>query len=246
VSILYRIAHFFGRQTNFETELRRGFISLFEETPNARYLDCGCNLGKVTLMAAEKIGTKKVIGIDVQDEIKNEVEAKGIEYYHGDLNQRLPFEDGSFDVVSANQVIEHLSNTDTFIKEIHRVLSDGGYAIISTPNLASTHSILLLLLGWQPPAANVSDEAPRAGMGYAVPQKTESPITWPLHRRIFTLRALEKLFEYHSFKVEKSIGSVFFPFPASLARFACRMDKRHSAYIAVKVRKAFGQRRTIC
>ncbi|XES77646.1 MAG: class I SAM-dependent methyltransferase [Candidatus Bathyarchaeia archaeon] len=50
---------------------------------------------------------------------------------------QLPFDDCFFDFVSATEVIEHLWNTDQFIKECYRVLKPRGYFLISTPNLAS-------------------------------------------------------------------------------------------------------------
>ena len=65
-------------------------------------------------------------------------------------NDRLPYDDESFDVVCSNQVIEHLARTDNFVSEILRVLRPGGYAVTSTENLASWHNIAALALGWQP------------------------------------------------------------------------------------------------
>lgn len=44
----------------------------------------------------------------------------------------------SFDTVVSFQVIEHIKDDKTFLKEIHRVLKPGGKAIISTPNKKMT------------------------------------------------------------------------------------------------------------
>ena len=41
----------------------------------------------------------------------------------GDIDDGLPFEDGSCDVVHANQVIEHIRRTDRFLSEVRRVLA---------------------------------------------------------------------------------------------------------------------------
>ena len=52
----------------------------------------------------------------------------------------LPFEDTSFDTVVSFQVIEHIKDDLTYLKEIYRVLKPGGKAFISTPNIKMTLS----------------------------------------------------------------------------------------------------------
>ena len=42
---------------------------------------------------------------------------------------RLPFEEGTFDVVVSTSVLEHTQNKEEFFNEIHRVLKKGGYAM---------------------------------------------------------------------------------------------------------------------
>jgi SAM-dependent methyltransferase len=49
--------------------------------------------------------------------------------------EKLPFAAGSFDVVSANMVVEHLERPEQTAAEIHRVLSPGGLFVFHTPNL---------------------------------------------------------------------------------------------------------------
>lgn len=51
----------------------------------------------------------------------------------GDLSQ-LPFTSGSWDVISANMVMEHLDDPDAVLREVHRVLSPGGTFVFHTPN----------------------------------------------------------------------------------------------------------------
>lgn len=48
-------------------------------------------------------------------------------------NESLPYEDSSFDWVFSKSVIEHVENTDRFMKEIFRVLKPQGRAVIMTP-----------------------------------------------------------------------------------------------------------------
>jgi 2-polyprenyl-3-methyl-5-hydroxy-6-metoxy-1,4-benzoquinol methylase len=64
--------------------------------------------------------------------------------------EKLPFEDDYFDIIIANQVIEHTKEIFWIFSEISRVLHKGGIVIIGVPNLASLHNRILLLLGEQP------------------------------------------------------------------------------------------------
>jgi SAM-dependent methyltransferase len=47
--------------------------------------------------------------------------------------QHMPFADNSFDVVLCNHVLEHVPNDRQALKEIHRVLVPGGYAVLQVP-----------------------------------------------------------------------------------------------------------------
>lgn len=65
-----------------------------------------------------------------------------------DNKKPFPFADGHFDAVISLVTIEHLMNLDHFLKETNRILSNGGYLYISTPNYASLYYVAnLLLLG---------------------------------------------------------------------------------------------------
>ena len=51
-----------------------------------------------------------------------------------DLNAKWPFEDNSVGVIRAYDIIEHLKDPIHTMKEIHRVLAPGGYALIQVPS----------------------------------------------------------------------------------------------------------------
>ncbi len=48
----------------------------------------------------------------------------------------LPFENESFDLITANMLVEHLSDPESQFREISRVLKPGGVFIFHTPNSA--------------------------------------------------------------------------------------------------------------
>jgi 2-polyprenyl-3-methyl-5-hydroxy-6-metoxy-1,4-benzoquinol methylase len=132
--------------------------------------------------------------------------------------------------------MEHLPETDRFVKEVHRILKPGGYAVISTPNLASFHNIFSLFLGKQPFTAHVSNEVipgnsldSKCGMRHA--SKGE------VHMRIFTPEALKELFKHHWFTAERMIGVGYYSFPGPVAAFLSKFDKIHSVYLTMKARK---------
>jgi SAM-dependent methyltransferase len=53
--------------------------------------------------------------------------------------ESLPYEDGSFDLVLCTQVLEHVFEPDTVVREIHRVLAPSGLALVSTHGVHVFH-----------------------------------------------------------------------------------------------------------
>ncbi len=200
-------------------EYRRVVLSLVDKDTYTKILDLGCGDEEFTIEIKLKAEANLIWGIDRKTK-KDPNIIKRV----SNLEETFPFGDEQFDGVCASQVIEHLSNTDNFIKEIHRVLKPEGYLILSTNNLASWHNILYLILGLQPPCSMVSDEM------YGEEIR-------PRHRRIFTFSSLCKLLKFHGFKIEKTVGTSYYPLPTQLARLMCRIDKAHSVCINIKARK---------
>jgi 2-polyprenyl-3-methyl-5-hydroxy-6-metoxy-1,4-benzoquinol methylase len=71
---------------------------------------------------------------------------QGISCEKADLNQDLPFSDGTFDYVLCSNGIEHLENPVLFIRESFRILKERGKFLISTPNILNLKSRLANLL----------------------------------------------------------------------------------------------------
>ena len=232
LSIIQRLL--LQRAEETESVCRTAILSLLEHAPGMRLVDLGCGDGEFTVRAAEKVGTSNVYGVDIMEENITQSRAKGVVTLGADLSRGLPFGTCTVDVVCASHVIEHLDDTDMFLREVSRVLKREGYLVIATPNLAAWHQVLLLLLGKQPTIAEVSDVVL---VGTWSPRGRSVARVGPAHRRIFTIGALTGLIEYYGLQIEKTVGSGFFPLSGPLAELFCRIDKRHATNLIVKARK---------
>lgn len=66
-------------------------------------------------------------------------------------SDRFPYDDGSFRIVLCCELIEHLRRDPMhMLWECNRVLQDGGYLLLTTPNIASARAIEGLLVGCAP------------------------------------------------------------------------------------------------
>ena len=96
------------------------------------------------------------------------------DYVTGDVSSHLPVEEGSFDVVVAGEIIEHVPNPDLLLREIRRALRPGGTLIVSTPNLVSWANRLLVPLGVQPLGTETSSEVALAACSGKVATPTDA------------------------------------------------------------------------
>ncbi len=98
-------------------------------------LDWGCNIGYGMEILAETASS--VSGLDLSERAvvaaRQRLGSKAfqIQWYDG---TRCGFSDQSFDVVTSFQVLEHISDYDSYFNEIIRVLRPGGLALFATPN----------------------------------------------------------------------------------------------------------------
>jgi SAM-dependent methyltransferase len=216
---------------------RQVVISLLGRGINT-LLDCGCDDGEFTKRVALSVMAERVIGIEIDEGQAGKAAARGIEVIIGNLNHKFELEDGIADGVIANQVIEHLYDTDNLLSEIWRVLKPGGVLVVSTENLASWHNIFALLLGWQPfSLTNISEY--RAGIGNPLAlHRGEQGIPEPSqHLRIFSPRGLIELLINQGFEIEQSCGTGYFPFRGYTAQVLSRLDRNHAAVMSIKARK---------
>ena len=195
--------------------------------PAKDVLDVGCGDGVFTQQISDYLKTR-VIGADVQPTIYQPSVIT-------DVSGGFPFDDGSFDLVVASQVIEHLDDTDKFVKEIYRVLKIGGKCICATPNLASVHNIVSLLFGYQPFVCHVSDVGEFGELFTPVYASEYVPWHGAKHRRVFAAPSLRGLFEHYGFKCDEIKGYGYYLMPVALEKMIT--SPKYSNYIVMRATK---------
>jgi len=123
---------------------RQQFSNMFlSDLPPGRVLDVGCGDGGFLYRMYLKGWS--VVGLDFD---KDAIEAAreqygefGLEFLQTDLTSAR-FSDNSFDAVTMNHVIEHVSQPTELLAEVRRVLKPGGRLVSITPNIQSwAHSL---------------------------------------------------------------------------------------------------------
>jgi SAM-dependent methyltransferase len=112
----------------------------FDASGGRDVLEVGCGAGTDLVRFAR--GGARVTGVDVAESAitlaKANFEQQGLQ---ADLRvgdgERLPFADGSFDLVYAHGVVQYTPNPVQLVNECHRVLRKGGEAIFQVYNRIS-------------------------------------------------------------------------------------------------------------
>ncbi|MEF3304684.1 class I SAM-dependent methyltransferase [Paenibacillus sp. GYB003] len=105
-------------------------------------LDAGCGVGAFSEPLTEH---NIVYGVDFSEKSLEYAAARGLKTMPGDLTA-LEFEDGKFDIVVCNGVIQLIEQYEDVIKELARVTKPGGTLLVETLNRGSIQRKLLKLL----------------------------------------------------------------------------------------------------
>lgn len=105
-------------------------VALAAVDPSRRALDIGTGTGSAAFVIARRFPSAEVVGVDLAGEMIGEAKRKTpleladrVRFEQMDA-ERLPYPDGSFDLVT-------LSNMIPFFDEIERVLAPGGWAVFA-------------------------------------------------------------------------------------------------------------------
>jgi SAM-dependent methyltransferase len=151
--------NFFLDNEHRYTKMHRLLRERLGELGGKRILDLGCCRG-LLLERFRRYPGVELIGLEL-DPAEAELAAKrGLspvqEQIHrfedGRLVARLPFGDGRADVVLAGEILEHIVDTEGFLREVLRVLAPRGAAVLTTPNILWWKHRVALLAGRYPDA----------------------------------------------------------------------------------------------
>ncbi|MBD0328880.1 MAG: methyltransferase domain-containing protein [Thermoleophilia bacterium] len=219
-----------------EDAYRRWILDAVGRAAPESLLDVGCHDGSWTSSVAEAAGSqlRRLCGVEIVEAAAEEARARGIDVTTADLNNPLPYGDGRFDLVHANQVIEHVADLDSFVSEVRRVLAPGGRAVICTENLASWHNVAALALGYMPfSLTNISSRGAIGNPFNLAPVPADQVAHSWFHTRVLTAVGLAELLELHGLRVAERFGSGYHPLPAAIAQPVAGRDVRHAAFIGV-------------
>lgn len=116
----------------YPLQLATYLMKLYGLQKGMRILDNGCGRGEF-LYAFSSLGLEAT-GTDLSNYC---AEAQVVDFNH----DSLPFPDEYFDVVFSKSVIEHIANTEHYMKEMRRVLKPGGILILMVPDWETQYMI---------------------------------------------------------------------------------------------------------
>ncbi|SRR6266567_816760 len=157
--------------------------------PRQRVLDIGCGAGAVSGELVRR--GHEVHGVDLQEKAIQRACSRGVRARVADLNEPLPFEDKSFDAVLACDIVEHVYDPLALLKEVRRVVSDDGYAILIIPHHFDLVQRVRMLFG----GGIVTAEHLHYSKAY-------KPWNY-VHIRFFTIGEASDLIREAGFEVEK-------------------------------------------
>lgn len=130
--ILYQVEEthwwYVGRRRIIEALIQQICSRLKDANP--RILDVGCGTG-ANLKMLGRYGRAE--GVDIAEQAVAFCHERGLDGVKLGAVEQLPYDDESFDILTALDVIEHLDNDVAGLREIHRVLRSGGYVLVFVP-----------------------------------------------------------------------------------------------------------------
>lgn len=121
---------FVGRRQIIKSFLERVVRQLKTNRESLRILDVGCGTG-ANLELLSEFGEAE--GVDVSSEALSFCRERGLVSVKQGAAEALPYADGSFDLVTGLDVVEHLDDDLAGLREMRRILTCDGRALVFVP-----------------------------------------------------------------------------------------------------------------
>jgi SAM-dependent methyltransferase len=162
-------------------------------------------MGGLATYVGGRLGSTELVAVDIDGDRLKAAAGRGVQPLLLDLNHEpLPLPSKSVRVVTCFGLLAYLRLYDNTLAEASRVLEDGGWLLVSMPNLGSYANRLALLLGYQPHAVAVS-RCRQAGTASRTRRSGTSANMPPLLHGA-TLRCMRELLAAYGFATEEVRG----------------------------------------
>ncbi len=143
----------------------------------------------------------KVTGVEFSNFAAEKGRSSGLNVITGDLLAQN-FKDKSFDVVTLFDVIEHVPNPKEVIREVRRILKNGGLVVVNTPD---AESLWAKLLGknWQliMPPEHINYFSPKNFSTYLSKNGFKILLSSKIGKKFTLQYVLKMLYKWTSFRV---------------------------------------------
>lgn len=176
--MLLRYAH--GMQEYYDQS--RAEMLTFVPPDTRRLLDIGCGNGAFGALVKQRLGAE-TWGVEYVEAAAERARAGNDRILRGSIYEPLDLPEGYFDVITMNDVLEHLPESEPVLERVKRLLRPGGLFILSLPNVRYYLNVrdLVFRQDWQYQDFGILDRT---------------------HLRFFTQKSARRLLEDNGFAVQ--------------------------------------------